>query len=230
MAKTIKILEMTDIAVDPKDSGKFKTYMLALGEAIGRWVLDGKNVLVACKKGQNRSAAVCVLAHQHMARELDEYAGFEGCVFADFEGCVFALHEAAAEAKVEGHTVPTKFLSSSGGSYYQTLFMMNRNRNRDRKTLLNHGGVSIPHDCPYVLEYSPRFADHGSLWIGNLEGLERARIGNLEGLERWARKLNSQPFDIFVDVSGNVKDNVDRVAKWKDIALYTDLYGSQPGL
>lgn len=182
--KTLCITEFADAPFDPNDGILLGDFSNHLANSICNWVVrDNKRVLVVCNKGQNRSALICALAHTMIL----------GCPFAE---SVKWLHSKAEEARSCGlEEVPTKFLSSQGGEYFQMMFGQRCRRNR----LARRGKQSFDANRPYSLEIH-KHGNGGSLWIGNFKGL---------------LKEACPKFDIAINLSGRDRQSANYWCKWK---------------
>lgn len=201
--KTLCVTQFSDAPLDPKDSVLFRDFANHLANYICSWVVrDSKQVLVVCEQGRNRSALVCALAHQIIL----------GCSFGESLKC---LHSKAEEAHHCGsEEVPTRFLSSQGGEYFQVMF--GQCCGRDARI----GKQAFGENRPYLLEVH-KHGNGGSLWIGNYKGLLKESL--------------SPKFDISVNLSGRDRQSADHWCRWKTFIRsskmnhHEDLFGNAVG-
>jgi hypothetical protein len=210
MSRTLSIRGFPDSMIDPKNAKLFESFLRALVEAIFFWTQGQRyNVLIASDLGQNRAVLVGALALEYIHVATRKSYG------KHFAQMVHNIKETVRQQQVLGKLVPTRFLESPSGSYYQAFFSGNATRNNIRSSpkqflqeskrrALEQAAFAFKKSTPYRMKinHRPYVSMEGNLWIGNLEGLRMAQ---------------STDFDILIDLTGKEIQKAYSTIHWKDL-------------
>lgn len=202
MAKILCITGFSDAPVHPKKAILLRSFLEAVSSAVAGLILHAsKRVLVVCNHGQNRSAAVCCQALVALVKDIQTFDAAKQ----------YVLRRAHSHnTKSSSPAVPTKFLSSEGGKYFQMILNTGRDQGgrprRCEESQINHElngettGIGFSYtEEPFKLELTK----HGTagLWIGNYKALLLQK---------------TDEFDFVLNLSGKGRSNADHVLKWED--------------
>lgn len=139
-----------------------EAFLKNLAREVSKYIeqTNNKNIIVCCRKGQNRSAALVALVYSEL-------------LHVSVSQAVEEMQQKLSLHKEQGHRGPCEFFSSSGGQFFQWLIEKGHETPRakhNKKQNKETGKASAGYDCErdsFCMKLYTLGEKHACLHIGN---------------------------------------------------------------